>query len=76
MQTRQRLAGGTFIRAFISSASASSKDSNINSCLKKIQMCFGEEKENLSFLRWEEGMATMVLINIKPSSPSLLLPCP
>lgn len=38
-------------------------------------MCFGEEKENLSFLRWEEGMATMVLISIKPS-PSLLLPCP
>lgn len=31
-------------------------------------MCFREEKEdNLSLLRWEGGMANMVLINIKPS---------
>lgn len=39
-------------------------------------MCFGEEKEeNVSLLRWEEGMANTVLINIKPS-PCLLPPCP
>lgn len=40
-------------------------------------MCFGEEREekNLSLLRWEEGMANMVLTDIKPS-PSLLPACP
>lgn len=38
-------------------------------------MCFGKKEENLSLLRWEEGMANMVLINIK-LSPSLLPPCP
>lgn len=35
MQTRQRLVGGTFISAFISSVSASSKDSNKRLLSKK-----------------------------------------
>ena len=38
-------------------------------------MHFEEGEENLSLLRWEEGMENTVLINIKPSL-SLLPLCP